>query len=144
MELSHTRPQVLRTPEHPPVCCSQQTITVPAQVNAKAARKHDHPSRSHRLSYNRRSAAERTFSTVKDPATNDISAKGWCRLAGIAAPSLFLACLFVVRNVRVADAFAARQAEQARRAACGDPPRTRSKRRRTIHDLLAEANAPPA
>jgi hypothetical protein len=144
MELSHTRPQVLTPPDHPPVCCSQQTITVPAQVNAKTQQKHDYPSRSHRLSYNRRSAAERTFSTIKDPATNDISAKGWCRLAGIVAPSLFLTCLFIVRNVRVADAFDARQAEQARRQACERPPRTRRRRRETIHDLLAAANAPPA
>jgi hypothetical protein len=143
MELSHTRPQVLRTPEHPPVCCSQQTITVPAQVNAKTQQKHDYPSRSHRLSYNRRSAAERTFSTVKDPARNDISAKGWCRLAGIAAPPLFLTRLLVVRNMRVADTFDARQAEQAHRQACGHPPRTRRRRRETIHDLLAAANAPP-
>ena len=144
MELSHTRPQVLQAPEHPPVCCSQQTITVPAQVNAKTAGKHDYPSRSHRLSYNRRSAAERTFSTVKDPARNDITSKGWCRLAGITSPSLFLTCLFVVRNIRVADAFDARQAEQAHRQARGHPPRTRHRRRETTHDLLAAANAPPA
>ncbi len=144
MHLPHTRAQVLSPPEHPPVCCSQQTITVPPSINAKTAGKHDYPSRSHRLSYNRRSAAERTFSTVKDPATNDISAKGWCRLAGTTAPSLFLTCLFIVRNMRVADAFDARQAEQAQRAACGRPPRTRRKRRETIHDLLDAANAPPA
>ncbi len=144
MELSHERPQVLTAPEHPPPCCTQQTLTVPPSINAKTAGKHAYPSAAFRRSYNRRSAAERTFSTVKDPATNDISAKGWCRLAGITAPSLFLACLFVVRNVRVTDAFDARQAEQAKRAACGHPPRTRRRRRETIHDLLAAANAPPA
>ena len=146
MSLPHSRPQILAPPEHPPVCCSQQTITVPAQVNAKTAQKHDYPSAAFRASYARRSAAERTFSTVKDPARNDISAKGWCRLAGITSPSLFLTCLFVVRNIRIADAFDTRQAEQARRQACGHPPRTRRRRRRreTIHDLLAAANAPPA
>jgi hypothetical protein len=144
MSLPHSRPQVLTPPEHQPPCCTQQTITVPPSVNAKTAQKHDYPSAAFRASYARRSAAERAFSTIKDPATNDISAKGWCRLAGITAPSLLLACLLVVRNIRIADAFAARQAEQARRAACGRPPRTRSRRRRTIHDLLAEANAPPA
>jgi len=143
MELPHTRPQVLSAPEHPPACCAQQTLSVPASVNAKTAQKHDYPSKAHRLSYARRSAAERTFSTVKDPATNDIS-RGWCRLMGLTGPSLFMACLFIVRNVRVADAFAARNAEQARRQACGLPPARRRRRRRgTLHDLLAEANAPP-
>jgi len=144
MELPHTRPQVLSPFEHPLVCCSQQTLSVPASVNAKTAQKHDYPSKAHRLSYARRSAAERTFSTVKDPASNDIS-KGWCRLMGLTPIALFTACLFVVRNVRVADSFQARQTEQARRQACGLPPRRRRRRRRdTLHDLLAEANAPPA
>jgi hypothetical protein len=143
MELPHTRPQILQAPKHPPACCTQQTLTVPATVNAKTAGKHDYPSRSHRLSYNRRSAAERTFSTVKDPATNDIS-RGWCRLMGLTSPSLFTACLFIVRNERVADAFNARKTEQARRQACGLPPRKRRRRRDTLHDLPAEANAPPA
>jgi hypothetical protein len=143
MELPHTRPQVLQAPEHPPACCTQQTLTVPADVNAKTRQKHDYPSRSHRLSYARRSAAERTFSTVKDPARNDIS-RGWCRLIGLTGPSLFMACLFIVRNIRVADAFNAHNAEQTRRQACGLPPRKRRRRRRdTLHDLLAEANAPP-
>ena len=73
MALDHTRPEVGSPPEHPPVCCSQQTITVPASVNAKTAQKHDYPSPEHRRSYARRSAAERAYATVKDPASNDIS-----------------------------------------------------------------------
>lgn len=144
MELPHTRPQVLSAPEHPPACCSQQTLTVPTTVNAKTAGKHDYPSTAHRLSYNRRSAAERTFATVKDPASNDIS-RGWCRLMGLTPMALFTACLFIVRNTRVTDAFQAREAEQARRLTCGLPPRKRRRRRRdTLHELLAEPGALPA
>jgi hypothetical protein len=144
MELTHTRPQVLQAPEHPPKCCRQQTITVPPAVNAKTTQKHDYPSRSHRRSYARRSAAERTYSTIKDPAANDIS-RGWRRLMGLTPTALLTTCLFIVRNIRVADAFTARRAEEARRQACGLPPRKRRRRRRgTLHDLLAEANAPPA
>jgi hypothetical protein len=79
MTLPHDRPEILSPPEHPPACCQQQTITVPANVNAKTTQKHDYPSQAHRESYARRSAAERTFSTVKDPATNDLS-RGWCRI----------------------------------------------------------------
>ena len=141
MALDHTRPEVVTPPENPPVCCSQQTITVAAEVNAKTAQKHDYPSAEHRRSYARRSAAERAYATVKDPASNDIS-KGWCRLRGLAPIALLAASVFVARNLRVADAFAARVAEDERRAANGLPPKRRKRRRRSADDLIG-ASAPP-
>jgi hypothetical protein len=142
MTLPHDRPQVLTAPQHPPTCCQQQTITVPPQVNAKTAQKHDYPSRAHRTSYNRRSAAERTFSTITDRATNDLS-RGWCRLMGLTPIALFTATAFIARNLRIADAFNARQAEQQQRAANGLPPKQRKRRRQTTEDLISAANAPP-
>jgi hypothetical protein len=142
MALEHTRPEVISPPEHPPTCCSQRTITVPASVNAKTAQKHDYPSPEHRRSYARRSAAERAYATVKDPASNDLS-RGWCRLTGLAPIALLAASVFVARNLRVADAFAARQIEDERRAACGLPPKRRRRRRKTAEDLIGGANAPP-
>lgn len=142
MELPHTRPEVLSPPEHPPTCCSQRTITVPPSVNAKTAQKHDYPSPEHRRSYARRSAAERAYATVKDPASNDLS-RGWCRLTGLAPIALFAATVFVARNLRIADSFAARQIEEERRAANGLPPKRRRRRRQTAEDLIGAANAPP-
>ena len=97
-------------------------------MNAKTAQKHDYPSAAHRNSYNRRSAAERTFATIKDPATNDLS-RGWCRLMGLTAIALFTATILIARNLRIHDAFAARQAENERRAANGLPPKQRKRRR---------------
>ncbi len=143
MELSHERPTVCSAPQHPPVCCTQQTITVPASVAAKTQQKHDYPSPEHRRSYARRSAAERTFARVFDPATINI-ARGWCRLMGLTPSALFLACAFVTSNTHVADASAARKAEDDRRRECGLPPRRRRRRRRTIHNpAAAAANTPP-
>ncbi len=142
MQLDHTRPQILTAPEHPPTCCQQQTITVPPSVNAKTAQKHDYPSPAHRHSYARRSAAERTYATVKDPATNNLS-RGWCRLTGLTPIALFTATTFIARNLRIADSFTARQAEDQRRAANGLPPRQRKRRRQTTANLIATANAPP-
>lgn len=142
MELPHTRPEVISPPEHPPRCCSQQTITVPPEVNAKTAQKHDYPSPSHRRSYARRSAAERAYATVKDPASNDLS-RGWCRLTGLTPIALFAAGAFAARNLRVAGAFAAREAEDERRAANGLPPKRRRRRRQTTADLIGAASAPP-
>ena len=139
MSLPYDRPEVLTPPASPPRCCTQQTLTVPPEVNAKTAQKHDYPSATWRRSYARRTGAERSFSTVKDPATTDVR-RGWCRLMGLTAITLFLACAFVARNQRVLDAFDDRQANDARRAAAGQPPRSRRRRRRTLADLAA---APP-
>lgn len=144
MAASHERPEVLSAPEVAPRCCSQQTLTVGPEVHGKTAQKHDYPSVAHRVSYARRSAAERTFSTAKDPASNDLS-RGWCRLMGLSAISLFVACAFVVRNERIISAFEARQGEDARRLAEGLPVKIRRGRRRSLSDLVAAAqpDAPP-
>jgi hypothetical protein len=139
MLLDRDRPEILAPPEHPPACCTQQTVTVPPEVNAKTRQKHDYPSREWRRSYRRRTSAERGFSTIKDTATTSI-ARGWCRLTGLTPIALWLACLLVVRNQRILASYDARQADDARRAAAGLPPRTR-KRRRT--SLAALAAAPP-
>ncbi len=117
-------------------CCTQQTITVPPAVAAKTRQKHDYPSKEHRISYARRTGAERTFSTLKDPATTTI-ARGWCRLMGLASLTLWLACLLAVRNQRILGAFTERQASHARRAAAGLPPKTRKRRRQTLASLAA-------
>ncbi len=138
MTPSRDRPEILTPPEHPPACCTQQTITVGPDVAAKTRQKHDYPSPAHRASYARRTSAERTFSTIKDPATTSI-ARGWCRLTGLTPLMLWIACLLAVRNQRILTTWDARQANNAQRTATGLPPRTR-KRRRTTHASLA---APP-
>ena len=124
MRLDRQRPEILTPPEHPPDCCARQTLTVPPDVAAKTRQKHDYPSAAHRRSYARRTGAERTFSTAKDPASNNI-ARGWTRLMGLAPLMLWLACLMAVRNQRILTAWDARQDDNARRAAAGLPPRTR-------------------
>jgi hypothetical protein len=136
MTLDRSRPEILTPPEQPPACCTQQTITVPPQVAAKTRQKHDYPSPAHRRSYARRTGSERTFATIKDPATTTI-ARGWCRLMSLTPLYLWLACLLTVRNQRILDAFEARQADNARRAAAGLPPKTRRRRRKTLAMLAA-------
>jgi hypothetical protein len=136
MTLGRDRPEILTPPEHPQACCTQQTITVPPDILAKTAQKHDYPSAAWRRSYARRTGAERGFATAKDPATNDIS-RGWCRLMGLAPLMLFTTTLLVVRNQRILHAWNARQQENQRRAAKGLPPRTRRRRRKTLTALTA-------
>jgi hypothetical protein len=139
MTLSRDRPQILTPPEHPPACCAQQTITVTPDVAAKTRQKHDYPSPAWRRSYRRRTSAERVNATIKDTASNNI-ARGWCRLTGLTAITLWIACLLVIRNQRILTAYNARQADNARRAAAGLPPRTRKRRRTSLAELAA---APP-
>jgi hypothetical protein len=74
MTLDRGRPEILTPPGHPPACCTQQTITIPPAVAAKTRQKHDYPSPAHRRAYARRTSSERTFSTTKDPASNDTAA----------------------------------------------------------------------
>jgi len=140
MTLDRDRPEILAPPGHPQACCTQQTLTVPPEVTAKTAQKHDYPSAAHRRSYARRTSAERGFATAKDPATNDIS-RGWCRLMGLTPLMLFTATLLIVRNQRIQQAWNTRQQENERRAAKGLPPKTRRRRRKTLA-TLATAGPP--
>jgi hypothetical protein len=134
MTLDRGRPEILTPPEHPQACCAQQTITVPPDVLAKTAQKHDYPSAAWRRSYARRTGAERGFATVKDPAASSI-ARGWCRLMGLTPLMLFTTTLLIARNQRILAAWNARQEETQRRAAAGLPPRTRRRRRKTLASL---------
>jgi hypothetical protein len=136
MTLNRDRPEILQPPEHPQACCAQHTITVPPDVLAKTAQKHDYPSAAWRRSYTRRTGAERGFATAKDPASNDIS-RGWCRLMGLAPLTLFVTTLLIVRNQRVLNAWNTRQEDNQRRAVAGLPPKTRKRRRKTLAGLAA-------
>jgi hypothetical protein len=141
MLLDRDRPEILTPPQDPQACCTQQTITVPADILAKTAQKHDYPSAAWRRSYARRSGAERGFATAKDPASNDIT-RGWCRLMGLTPLMLFTAVLLTVRNQRILTAWNTRQEENARRAAKGLPPKTRRRRRKTLTELATTAGPP--
>jgi hypothetical protein len=134
MTLDRDRPQILTPPENPQACCTQQTLTVPPEVTAKTAQKHDYPSAAHRRSYARRTSAERGFATTKDPATSTTT-RGWCRLMGLTPLMLFTAVLLVARNQRILAAWNTRQEDSTRRAAKGLPPKTRKHRRKTLADL---------
>jgi hypothetical protein len=138
MKLDRDRPEILSVPEHPPACCTQQTITAGPGVAPKTRQKHDYPSQAWRISYRRRTAAERLNAAVKDPAVNSID-QGWIRLKGVTPLMLWLACLMVVRNQRALAAFQARQEHHAHAANSGQQPRGRKRRR----ELSGAAARPP-
>lgn len=135
MSLSYEHPEVASPPEHPPTCCTQKTMTVPPTVARKTAQRHAYPGPAWRESYGRRSAAERSNATLKDPARVSIE-RGWCRLTGLSAMTIMLACLVVVRNLRILDSFAARTAPEETAL------RTHPRRRVPIQ-VLAATRPPP-
>jgi hypothetical protein len=139
MALTRDRPEILSPPQHPPACCTQQTITAGPGVAARTRQKHDYPSQAWRTSYQRRTAAERLNAAIKNTAVNSID-RGWIRLTGVTPLMLWLTCLMVVRNQRTLAAWARHQDDTARRAAAGQPPKTRSRRRL---ELTGAAPAPP-
>ncbi len=135
MSRGYEHPEVLSPPRHPPLCCSNQTMTVPPAVMAKTAQRHPYPGPAWRKSYARRSAAERSNATLKDPARVSVE-RGWCRLMGLPAMTIMLACLVVVRNLRVLDSFAARPARE-------EPASPARSRRRVPLQDLAACRPPP-
>ena len=70
----------------------------------------------------------------QDPATINVT-KGWCRVMGLVAPSVFLAVALGVRNLALVDAFGARALESQRRRAAGLEPTTRRRRRTSLTEL---------
>jgi len=128
MSLDFNRPEVLEPPSYPPTCCVNQTITVKEEVTAKTAQRHDYPSKAHRLSYARRTAAERTFSWLQDSATVGMR-RGWSRLMGLAKNHLMYVLGVVVRNVRIVESFERNKATEARSEAKRLRTRLRGRRR---------------
>ena len=62
---------------------------------------------------------------------------------GLTPIAPFTATVLIARNLRIADAFAARQAENQRREARGLPPKQRTRRRTTTEQLIGTATTPP-
>ena len=135
MKPDRNRPEILTPPQHPPACCTQQTITAGPGVASKTRQKHDYPSAAWRNSYRRRTAAERLNAAIKNTAANSID-RGWIRLTGVTPLTLWLTSLVAVRNQRALAAFQTRQEHHPRTAI---QPRTRKRRRETA----GAAAAPP-
>lgn len=142
MAASLDHPTVLHPPGgSPPRCCAQASLTVPPQVNAKTRQAHDYPGGPWRVSYARRTAAERTYASLADPSVGGIR-RGWCRLFGLADNTFMYALVAVVRNARIVESFQRRAAEETRRAAMGLAPRRRRRRRHQADDPAPAEPAP--
>ena len=129
LTLSFSRPSVTKPPSSAPRCCRQASITVPPNVNDKTRQKHPYPSPVHRRSYARRTAAERAYARLADPAGEGVR-QGWCRLFGTAKNALMYSLGAVAHNIRIE--------ESRERQEAGRSPSSR------IWDLRLQPKTPPA
>jgi len=129
LNLSFSHPSVTQAPSSPPRCCRQRSITVAPQVNDKTRQKHPYPSPVHRRSYARRTAAERAYARLADPAGEGVR-RGWCRLFGTAKNTLMYSLAAVVHNLRLLESRERQDQLEARRAsqAVSGPGRKRPRR----------------
>jgi hypothetical protein len=129
LNLSFSHPSVTQAPSSPPRCCRQRSITVAPQVNDKTRQKHPYPSPIHRRSYARRTAAERAYARLADPAGEGVR-RGWCRLFGTAKNTLMYSLAAVVHNLRLLESRERQDQLEARRAsqAASGPGRKRPRR----------------
>lgn len=102
--LPFSRPEVL-SPQHPPSCSMQATITVAAPVDRSTRRLPSATTTPRGLAPVLREAlsVERSNSRIKDPPTVDV-VRGWGRVMGLTPTRLWLAAAIVARSLAVADA----------------------------------------
>ena len=133
-------PEILTPPQHPPACCTQQTLTIAPGRRGEDPAETRLPLRGpppllcppHR----RRTRLLHHQGPRHQHHQPAAGAASWA----CTPLALWLACLHAIRNQRILTAWDARQAENKRRAAAGLPPRTRKRRRKTT---LASLTASP-
>ncbi|MDQ3416052.1 MAG: hypothetical protein M3474_02920, partial [Actinomycetota bacterium] len=109
LALPLANPTVLTPPdiETAPTCCSQRTITVPGEVDAKARQRHYWGSPNWIKAFNRRSRVEGWFGNLKNDNTEALG-RGAFRVMGICKTSLMVAVFAVATNLRLLRAWARR------------------------------------
>jgi Transposase DDE domain len=119
-------PTVIHPPvDNPPTCCTQRTITVPGEVDAKLRQHHYWGSAAWINAYARRSRVEGWFGNIKNTNTEALS-RGSFRVMGIAKTSLMIGIYAAATNLRLLRTW--RQRHEMPPA--GPTPSARSARRR--------------
>jgi hypothetical protein len=94
-------------PDTAPTCCSQRTITVPGEVDAKARQRHYWGSPNWVKAFNRRSRVEGWFGNLKNDNTEALG-RGAFRVMGMCKTSIMVAIFAAATNLRLLRAWARR------------------------------------
>ncbi len=122
--------------DHPPMICSQQSITVPPEAGAKFAQPLLYGSEEWQAAYSTlRSTNEGMNGFLKDGAREALGDPQRRRIRGVAAQSVFVALLLCAANLRKIDRFLS---EAAAEAAGTFRRRPRRRRTRALDEWLPE------
>jgi Transposase len=94
-------------PDTAPTCCTQRTVTVPGDVDAKARQRHYWGSPNWIKAFNRRSRVEGWFGNLKNDSTEALG-RGAFRVMGICKTSIMVAVFAAATNLRLLRAWAKR------------------------------------
>ena len=94
-------------PDTAPTCCTQRTITVPGDVDAKARQRHYWGSPNWIKAFNRRSRVEGWFGNLKNDNAEALG-RGAFRVMGICKTSIMVAVFAAATNLRLMRAWARR------------------------------------
>lgn len=102
MALPLAKPKVTTPPPQAeaPTCCTQRTITITGDVDAKARQRHYWGSRDWIKAYSRRSRVEGWFGNIKNDSTEALN-RGSFRVVGLAKVSLMLGLYAAATNLRL-------------------------------------------
>jgi hypothetical protein len=103
----HTKPTVT-PPSDPPPCCTQATLTVPAEHNVRIRQKHPFGTTKWKHAYNRRPAVETANSLIKTHFAT--VRRGYTQVFGLEAQALLLAFTLVAANIRLLESYRYRTA----------------------------------
>ena len=109
MTLPLALPKVSQPPSEAPLptCCSQRTITLPGEVDAKSRQRHYWGSRAWVEAFSRRSRVEGWFGNLKNDNTEALG-RGAFRVMGICKTSLMLSIYAAATNLRLLRSWAGR------------------------------------
>ena len=134
-----SRPEILTPPEHPPACCTQQTLTIAPRRRGEDPAETRLPLRG-TPPLLRPPHRRRTGLLHHQGPSQQHHQPRLVPPHGPATTRALARRLHAVRNQRILADWDARQADNQRRAAAGLPPRTRKRRRKTT---LASLTAQP-
>jgi len=83
-----------------PKCCSQRTVTIPAEALAKTRQQHYWGSPAWIASYARRTHVEGYFGNLKNRDSGNVR-RGWTRVVGLVKTSIMTACAIAATNIRL-------------------------------------------
>lgn len=99
---------MITPPGDAPACCTQRTITVPGDVDAKSRQRHYWGTRDWINAFSRRSRVEGWFGNLKNEATEALN-RGTFRVMGLAKTSIMLGIYAAATNLRLLRRWALRR-----------------------------------